>query len=414
MASRVLTIPPHLGHVLQETGTIFELVQDIKIRTNVLTMLYENWIINMTFSGKQGTKLSQNQTNLLIKFHEDVTINVASRVLTWFNHIRQNALPPGGHVFQQTRIILELKQDVVGTYVVAKFHTNQTIKLASWVLTWKKCPAEWRPYFTTNWNHFQTNQTINVASRVFTMKIARPRGGHVFQLTETIFELVQSIIETNLLTKFHDDRTINVASKVKNARPHGGHVFQQTGTISELIKNIFGTCTKFPLTRKNARTPGGHVFQPTGTIFKLSLDTSRVLTRKNCQLPCDHIFQQTGTIFILVQYIIGTNLLTKFHDDWTINVVSKNHFQTRPRYHWDKYNLLTYFHEDRTTNVATIVLTSHITKNAPPPGGHIFQATTNLLTKFHEDWTINVASIVFPRKMLTPHNGTKSDHKSSS
>ncbi|KAH3811196.1 hypothetical protein DPMN_139602 [Dreissena polymorpha] len=291
MASRVLTIPPHLGHVFQETRTIFELVQDI-IRTNVLTMLHENWIIIVTLSVKQGTKLCE--------------INVASRVFTRFNHIRQNALPSGGHVFQQTRIILELNQDVIGTYVVTKFHTNQT---------------------------------INLASRV---KNAPLNGGH-----------------------FPEDRTINVASRA--------------------------------LTRKNARTPGGHVFQPTGTIFKLFLDTSRVLTRKNGQPPCDHVFQPTGTIFELVQYIIVTNLMTKFHDDWTINVISKvltrfyfshikkwsipwgqgfltnqNHFQT----------LLTNIYEDRTINA-------------------------NLLTKFHGDWTINVASIVFPRKMLTPHNGKK-------
>ncbi|KAH3811194.1 hypothetical protein DPMN_139600 [Dreissena polymorpha] len=313
MASRVLTIPPHLGHVFQETGTIFELVQDI-IRTNVLTMLHENWIIIVTLSVKQGTKLCE--------------INVASRVFTRFNHIRQNALPSGCHAFQQTRIILKLNQDVIGTYVVTKFHTNQTINLASR----EKCPAEWRPCFSTNRNHFRTHKKI---------------------------------FGTNLVTNFPEDRTINVASRA--------------------------------LTRKNARTPGGHVFQPTGTIFKLFLDTSRVLTRKNGQPPCDHVFQPTGTIFELVQYIIVTNLMTKFHDDWTINVISKvltrfyfshikkwsipwgqgfltnqNHFQT----------LLTNIYEDRTINA-------------------------NLLTKFHGDWTINVASIVFPRKMLTPHNGKK-------
>ncbi|KAH3811125.1 hypothetical protein DPMN_139530 [Dreissena polymorpha] len=152
--SRVLTIPPHLGHVFQETRTIFELVQDI-IRTNVLTMLHENWIIIMTLSVKQGTKLCE--------------INVASRVLTRFNHIRQNALPSGGHVFQQTRIISELNQDVIGTYVVTMFHTNQTINLASRV---KNAPL--------NGGHFPEDRTINVASRALTRKNARTPGGHVF------------------------------------------------------------------------------------------------------------------------------------------------------------------------------------------------------------------------------------------
>ncbi|KAH3857285.1 hypothetical protein DPMN_099891 [Dreissena polymorpha] len=104
------------------------------------------------------------------------------------------------------------------------------------------------------------------------------------------------IIGTNLLTKFHEDRKINVASRV--------------------------------LTRKNAPPPGSHVFQPTGIIFEL------------------------------IQDIIGMNVLTKFHEDRTVNVASReltrfyyshkrklprplealflckhNYFQTHPRYH---------------------------------------------------------------------------------
>ncbi|KAH3876719.1 hypothetical protein DPMN_000568 [Dreissena polymorpha] len=139
---------------------------------------------------------------------------------------------------------------------------------------------------------------------------------HVFQAKVTISELIQDIIGTNLLSKFHEDRKINVASRVS--------------------------------TRKNAPPPGDHVFQPTGIIFDL------------------------------VQDIIGINLLTKFHEDKTINVASR-------------------------------------VKNAPPLGSNVFQENTNLLTKFHEDWTINEASGELTRQMLTPHDGqrTKSDHKSS-
>ncbi|KAH3887224.1 hypothetical protein DPMN_011240, partial [Dreissena polymorpha] len=62
--------------------------------------------------------------------------------------------------------------------------------------------------------------------------MAPPSGGHVFQATGTTFELVHNIIETNLLTKFyddrkmprplgghfHDDRTINVASRVLTSK----------------------------------------------------------------------------------------------------------------------------------------------------------------------------------------------------
>ncbi|KAH3710961.1 hypothetical protein DPMN_070459 [Dreissena polymorpha] len=137
------------------------------------------------------------------------------------------------------------------------------------------------------------------------------------------------IIGTNLLTKFHEDRKINVASGL--------------------------------LTRKNTPPLGSHFFQAYIIIFEL------------------------------IQDIIETNLLTKFHEDWTINVASR-------------------------------VLTR---KNATPLGSHVFQANvtifeliqdiieTNLLTKFHEDWTINVASRELTRKMLMPHNARRTTAKRS-
>ncbi|KAH3727273.1 hypothetical protein DPMN_053203 [Dreissena polymorpha] len=52
------------------------------------------------------------------------------------------------------------------------------------------------------------------------LKTAPPTGGHDLQRTGTtfelnhIFELDQDITGTNLLTKFHEDRTINAASRV--------------------------------------------------------------------------------------------------------------------------------------------------------------------------------------------------------
>ncbi|KAH3704947.1 hypothetical protein DPMN_080009 [Dreissena polymorpha] len=125
---------------------------------------------------------------------------------------------------------------------------------------------------------------------------------------------------------------------------------------------------------KNAPPPGGHVFQPTGIIFELFHDdwTINVASR-----PC---FSSKGFHFELIQDIIGTNLLSKFHEDQKINVASR-------------------------------------VQNAPPLGSHVFQANvtifkfiqditeTNLLTKFHEDWTINVASRELTRQMLTAHDG---------
>ncbi|KAH3738361.1 hypothetical protein DPMN_044995 [Dreissena polymorpha] len=213
-----------------------------------------------------------------------------------------------------------------------------------------------------------------------------PCGGHVFKPTGLIFELVQGIIGMNLLTEFHEDRTINVASRVKNAPPLGGHVIQANVTIFELIVLIQDIIKTNLLTIfhqdwtinvasknwtinvasrvKNAPPLGSNVFQAKVTIFELIKDisrtnllskfhedqkinvASRVLTWKNAPPPGGHVFQPTGIIFELVQDIIGMNLLTKFHEDQTINVASR---------------VLTRFYY------------SHIWKNAPPLGRHVFK-----------------------------------------
>ncbi|KAH3798895.1 hypothetical protein DPMN_152498 [Dreissena polymorpha] len=442
------------------------------------------------------SKYAQNiiGTNLLTKFHEDRKINIASRVLT-----RKNAPPPGSHVFQPSGTIFELVQDIIGMNLLTKFHEDRTVDVASKSVNKillkpykEKCTAPWKPFFQTNiiifeliqdtieanlLTKFHEDWTINVAARE---KCPAP-GSHVFKATKTIFELIQDIIGTNLLTKFHDDRkinvtsrvltrkiapppwwqfiqeiigmnlvtefhedrTINVASRVKNAPPLGSHVFQANVTIFELIQDIIKTnlLTIFHqdwiinvasrvFTRKNAPPPGGHVIQPTGIIFEL------VQYIIGMNLLTNHVFQAKVTIFKLIQDISGKNLLSKFHEDQKINVASR---------------VLTRFYY------------SHIPKNTPPPGGHVFQPTgiifelvqdiiginlltkknapplcshvfqanviifeliqdiieTNLLTKFHEDWTINVASRVNKANVdaaqRTTDNGrrTKSDHKSS-
>ncbi|KAH3874671.1 hypothetical protein DPMN_037922 [Dreissena polymorpha] len=302
------------------------------------------------------------QMNLRTKFHEDRTVNVASRVLTgfYYSHIRKNAPPLGSHFIQANIINFELIQDIIKTNLLTIFH------------------EDW---------------TVNVASRV---KNAPPVGGLVFQANVTIFELIQNIIKTNLLTIFHQDWTINVASRVltrtrfganqptkqtnqqtgqkqyvphyysgghKNALPPGGHVFQPIGIISELVQDIIGMNL---LTKENAPPLGSHFFQAKVTIFELIQDISgtnilsKVLTRKNAPPPGGNVFQQNGIIFELVQDI-GMNLLTKFYEDQTINVASR-------------------------------------VKNAQPLGSHVFQANvtifeliqdiieTKILTKFHEDW----------------------------
>ncbi|KAH3795332.1 hypothetical protein DPMN_148882, partial [Dreissena polymorpha] len=117
---------------------------------------------------------------------------------------------------------------------------------------------------------FHEDQKINVASRVLTRKNAPRPGGHVFQPTGIIFELVQDIIGIRLLTMFHEDRTINVASREKCHAPWR-HVFQPIDIIFELGQDIIGMniLTKFHDYRtinvasrvKNAPPLGSHGFQ---------------------------------------------------------------------------------------------------------------------------------------------------------
>ncbi|KAH3811285.1 hypothetical protein DPMN_139694 [Dreissena polymorpha] len=97
--------------------------------------------------------------------------------------------------------------------------------------------------------------------------------------------------------------------------------FKQLKSFSNyIIRTIFRV-----LTRKNAPPPDGHVFQPTGTIFERIQDIETNLITKfygDCTIS-DYVASRekfpapwqrpTGTIFILVQDIICTYLLTKFH-----------------------------------------------------------------------------------------------------
>ncbi|KAH3726305.1 hypothetical protein DPMN_052165 [Dreissena polymorpha] len=224
---------------------------------------------------------------------------------------------------------------------------------------------------------FHKDRTLNVATRV--------PYNHVFQANVTIFELIHDINKTNLLTIFLEDWTINVASRV--------------------------------LTRKNALPPGGNVFQPKGIISELFHEdwTMNVASRV--------------TIFKLIHDIIVKNLLSKFHKDRKINVASRmltmfyfSYIGKKCPAPWQPY---------QTINVASRVLTrfyySHIRKNAPPLGSHAFQANvtiffelnqdiieTNLLTKFHDDWKqIQMLTVHDARRTKSDHKSSKSHHKSS-
>ncbi|KAH3897639.1 hypothetical protein DPMN_021832 [Dreissena polymorpha] len=131
------------------------------------TNLFTNHVILLTrtiFQLNSGIK----ETNVLTKFHENWAKNVTSKVFTCFHyiHIKKNATPTGGHVF------------------------------------------------TPIWTIFELVQHINKTNR----KTAPPTGGHLHEdwalnVTSTVFKLDRDIIQ-NLLAKFHEDRTINVASRV--------------------------------------------------------------------------------------------------------------------------------------------------------------------------------------------------------
>ncbi|KAH3885462.1 hypothetical protein DPMN_009456 [Dreissena polymorpha] len=186
-----LPLPPG-GHVFQPTGTILKLIQDII------------------------------ETNFMTKFHEDRTINVASRV-----HIWKDSLTHCGHVFQPSGIILKLGQYIIETNIMTKFHEDRTINVASRVLT--------RFYYSHIGKIFQ----YIIGTNLLTKKNVQHTGGHVFQQNRTIFEIIQYIIRTYVLTKFHEDQTINEASRVltrKNVPSSGGNLFQTTGTILNLSK----------------------------------------------------------------------------------------------------------------------------------------------------------------------------------
>ncbi|KAH3818813.1 hypothetical protein DPMN_120539 [Dreissena polymorpha] len=310
-------------------------------------------------------------------------------------------------MFIITGTIFELVQDNTGTNLLIKCDEDRTINVASRTRTIVEFIQD--IIITNDLTKFPEDWTINVSFRVLRRKNAPPSIVYVFQLTGTIFKSVQDIIGTNLLTKFNDDRTINVASRVKN-------VFQPTETIFELIQDIIATnfLAKFHEDRTiivATRVLERKMPRPLVAI---------VLTRKNVPHP--------GRVAIrLISEninIMGTNLLTNvnkknapppggyvFQQTRTIFEVVQDIIGSNHLHNWIKigqYNVAYRPYKEK----------------CPNPGGIVFQQTEtifelvqhymgiNLLTIFI---SINVASYVFKTQMLTPLDArrTKGDHKSS-
>ncbi|KAH3702647.1 hypothetical protein DPMN_077673 [Dreissena polymorpha] len=254
------------------------------LRTNFLTKFHEEVLTRINFLPLVAMFFNRPEpffnliqdiikTNVLTKFHDGWTIHVTFRV-------KKVPAPggPGGHVFQATGTIFELVHHVIGANLLTKYNNDGTINVASGTrtifhedVTLRPCKAKRPP----PGGHFHEYLKINLASRVKNapraMKNAPLPGSHVFQATWTIFELIQDIIETKLFTKFHKDQTRIFSKKIRL-------------TIIVVYR---------VLTRKNAVPPGCHFHEDV---------TFRVLTR---------------TINERIKDIIGTNLLIKFHEDWT-------------------------------------------------------------------------------------------------
>ncbi|KAH3867997.1 hypothetical protein DPMN_031133 [Dreissena polymorpha] len=213
------------------------------IGTNLLTKFHEDQTINVAsrvFTNKCGRTNRRRTTDkdrktalspwqqFLTKFHENWAKNGTSRVLTCFHyiHIEKNAQPTGSHVFSLIWTIFELVPEINKTNVLTNFHDD-----------WAKI----------------------VTSRVLTRKTALPTGGHVFQRTGTtfellkigheIFELNRDFIGTKLLTKFHEDQPINVASRVftNNCKRTDGRrtktVHKSSPEQSGELKTVIGLMT---------------------------------------------------------------------------------------------------------------------------------------------------------------------------
>ncbi|KAH3838152.1 hypothetical protein DPMN_111558, partial [Dreissena polymorpha] len=114
------------SHVIQLTGTIFELNSCIK-ETNVLSKFHENWAKNVTSTVEKCPPIGShvfspipiifnlvrdiNKTNVLTNFYDDWA-KIPNRENCHYIHIEKNAPPTGGHVFSPISTIFELVRDI--------------------------------------------------------------------------------------------------------------------------------------------------------------------------------------------------------------------------------------------------------------------------------------------------------------
>ncbi|KAH3692883.1 hypothetical protein DPMN_193219 [Dreissena polymorpha] len=228
-----------------------------------------------------------------------------------------------------------------------------------------------------------------------------------FNRPEPFFNSSQDIIGTNLLTKFHEDPTINVAATAKNVTSRVGHAFlpirhiQKTHVLTKFhedwTKNVTTrvfTCFHYIHIEKNAPPPGGHISMK-----------PNVLTKNTAPPPGGHLHEDwasnvTSTVFTsfkLSRGINGTNVLTKFHEDRSLNVASR----VFTRQNVAGARRTTNKRRSQKLTFSTLCSDGKKQKSSdqmsPPTGGHVFPLITtifelirdihktNHLTKFHDD-----------------------------
>ncbi|KAH3693068.1 hypothetical protein DPMN_193405 [Dreissena polymorpha] len=188
-------------------GTIIKISPD-NIKTNVLTKCHKDWAKCMStrvvrvwwsFGTGDGLVVSSKRKNALPLL------------------ARKNALPPLVAMFFNRR---ETFGNSAQTSLLTRKNAPPTTILEQMKLTRKNAPPPWRPCISTDRTQFHEDWTKHLTSRKNAlppgghMKNAPPPGGHIFQQTRTIFEIIHNIISTIVLTKFHEDLTINMTSKV--------------------------------------------------------------------------------------------------------------------------------------------------------------------------------------------------------
>ncbi|KAH3774272.1 hypothetical protein DPMN_175648 [Dreissena polymorpha] len=222
---------PHGGNVFQQTGIIFELVQDI-IKTNLLTKFNEDttiyvastvftWQIFMTHNGRQTIDKRLRQNCQKIRKQD------GSEACLLYKYTEKD--PPGGHVMM---IIIMNVDDGDNDRSADAYNAYDDDDAYD-----ANAAAD---YDNDDDNDMMKNETIrrytsfaasdndddrkDKIDRDLTGNIKLPTGGHVFQQTRNIFRVGTDIIRTHVLTKFHEDWTIHASSK-KSSPPPGDDVF---------------------------------------------------------------------------------------------------------------------------------------------------------------------------------------------